>query len=210
MTPAALYHRVSTRDQDPTLARAELRRGAEARGFQVVLDLEETGSGARNDRPKLQEVMKAARYGSIGAVLVWKLDRFGRSVVDVVTNIRALRSCGCWFICVSQGIDVSAHPDAVTDYMLTMLAAASEFERELIRERTMLGLERVRREGSRSGKPIGRPRRLDTALVSAAMIDRNRGRSLSAIARSLKVPRSTLRAALAPYAAARALERIAR
>ena len=70
MTPAALYHRVSTRDQDPTLARVELRRGAEARGFQVVLDLEETGSGARNHRPWLQEVMKAARYGLIGAVLV--------------------------------------------------------------------------------------------------------------------------------------------
>ena len=116
--------------------------------------------------------------------------------MDVVTNIRALRSCGCRFICVSQGIDVSAHPDAVTDYMLTMLAAASEFERELIRERTMLGLERVRREGSRSGKPIGRPRRMSIEMIRGARERLKAGQSISWIARDMGVPRSTLRAAL--------------
>jgi DNA invertase Pin-like site-specific DNA recombinase len=70
--PAALYHRVSTLDQEPTLARLGLR---------AALQVEETGSGAPNDRPGLQRVMDAARRGDVDAVLVWKLDRFGRSAL---------------------------------------------------------------------------------------------------------------------------------
>jgi len=69
----ALYHRVSTRDQNPKLARCELRQAAAARGLRIDLDVEETGSGALNNRPGLRRVMEAARKGEVGAVLVWKL-----------------------------------------------------------------------------------------------------------------------------------------
>ena len=75
----ALYHRVSTADQDPAAARHELRAAASAQGYEIVLEVEETGSGARNNRPGLQQVMAAARRRQIDAVMVWKLDRFGRS-----------------------------------------------------------------------------------------------------------------------------------
>src|SRR5712691_8088658 len=85
----ALYHRVSTRDQNPKLGRRELHQGAGARGLRIALDIEETGSGALNNRPGLRRVMDAARKGEIGCVIVWKLDRFGRSSLDVLANIQA-------------------------------------------------------------------------------------------------------------------------
>jgi DNA invertase Pin-like site-specific DNA recombinase len=86
----AVYHRVNTLDQDPTLAREELHAAAGRLGGEVVLDIEETGSGARNDRPGLQQLMAAARRGKLDAVICWKLDRFGRSALDVLANIRDL------------------------------------------------------------------------------------------------------------------------
>jgi putative DNA-invertase from lambdoid prophage Rac len=86
---AAIHHRVSTLDQNAGLARDELHAAAARMGAQVVLDIEGTGSGARNDRPGLQRLMEAARKGKLDAVLVWKLDRFGRSALDALANIRA-------------------------------------------------------------------------------------------------------------------------
>ena len=83
----ALYHRVSTRDQNPELPLEELHRAAEARGYEVAEVVTETGSGARNDRPGLQRVLELARSGEVDAVLVWKLDRAGRSVIDVLATI---------------------------------------------------------------------------------------------------------------------------
>jgi DNA invertase Pin-like site-specific DNA recombinase len=68
---AALYHRVSTLDQNPTLARSELRAAAKRLGYRIVLDVEETGSGARNDRPGFQRVLRAARGGVFDALLVF-------------------------------------------------------------------------------------------------------------------------------------------
>lgn len=151
---AALYHRVSTRDQDPTLARAELLAAAAGRGLAVALDVEEHGSGARNDRPGLLRVLDAAHRGQVGAVVVWKLDRFGRSTVDLLHNIQAITRAGVRFVAVSQGIDLRGGAgDAMGNLMLTVLAGVAEFERELACERIHLGLARARREGKRFGRP---------------------------------------------------------
>jgi DNA invertase Pin-like site-specific DNA recombinase len=128
----AIYHRVSTVDQDQGLARDELRSAAAARGLRVVLEVEETGSGARNSRPGWQRVLDAARRGRVGCVVVWKLDRAGRSALDLLANIEELGRCGCRFICSSQGIDISPNGDPMSKLMLTMLSAVSEFERSLI------------------------------------------------------------------------------
>jgi putative DNA-invertase from lambdoid prophage Rac len=161
---AALYHRVSTLDQDPELARAELAAAAAARGLEVVMRAEETGSGARNDRPELQRVMQAALRGDVGAVVVWKLDRFGRSALDLLSNINALQGAGVRFIATTQGLDVKPGGDAISRLMLTVLAGVAEFERELIRERTRLGLDKARREGQRLGR---RPREFTPQQVVA-------------------------------------------
>lgn len=152
----ALYHRVSTVDQNPQLARDELRAAARTRGLDVVLDIEETGSGARNDRPGLQRVLDAARRGQVTTVLVWKLDRFGRSALDLLHNIRQLEDANVRFICTSQGIDIRPGGDPMSRLLLTMLAGVAEFERSLIVERTNLGLARARAEGKVLGRQVGK------------------------------------------------------
>jgi putative DNA-invertase from lambdoid prophage Rac len=153
----ALSHRVSTLDQDPAGARAELAAAAARLGAEVELDVEETGSGARNDRPGLRRVLEAVRRGRVDAVVVWKLDRFGRSALDLLANVRELEASGVRFLALSQGIDVRPGGDAMSRLLLTMLAAVAEFERDLIKDRTRLAMDRVRREGTRSGAPVGRP-----------------------------------------------------
>src|SRR5580700_10449439 len=98
----ATYHRVSTLDQDPTLARAELAAFVARQGGHVAMSVEESASGAWNARPGLQRVLEAARRGHVEAVAVWKLDRWGRSSLDVLGNISALGDAGVRFVAVSQ------------------------------------------------------------------------------------------------------------
>ena len=164
----ALYHRVSTVDQDPTTARKELRAAARRYGFTVKLDVEETGSGANNDRPGLQRVMEAARRGRIDVVLVWKLDRFGRSALDLLANLRELETAGARFVSITQGIDIRPGGDAMSRLLLTMLSAVAEFERDLIAERTKLGLRKARLRGQRLGRPcVPRPPQSDVRALRA-------------------------------------------
>ena len=122
---AALYHRVSTVDQDPSAARKELRAAAKRYGLAIELDVEETGSGANNDRPGLQRVMEGARRGRVDAVLVWKLDRFGRSALDLLANLRELEASATRFVSITQGIDIRPGGDAMSRLMLTMLSAVA-------------------------------------------------------------------------------------
>lgn len=152
-TPAALYHRVSTVDQNPDGAQLELYQAAELRGLVPVLEVKETGSGATNDRPGLQRVLEAAKRGKVRAVLVWKLDRFGRSALDVLSNLQLLEQAKCRFIASSQGIDVNAGGDPMSRFMIQMLSAVAEFERTLIAERTLNGIANARRRGVRLGRP---------------------------------------------------------
>lgn len=160
---AALYHRVSRLDQNERLARVELRRAAAARRARIVLDIEEKASGARNDREGLQRILQAARRHQVDAVFVWKLDRFGRSLIDLLANVRQLRDAGVRFICVSQGIDLGRdRGDSASELQFNMLAAVAEYERNIIRERTLLGLAAARRRGARIGRPSDWP---DPAVV---------------------------------------------
>lgn len=180
----ALYHRVSTLDQNPELARDELRAAALGRGGVVVLDVEETGSGAKNNRPGLGRVMEAARAGKLDAVLCWKLDRFGRSTLDLLTNVRELGACGVRFVATTQGLDVGGKggSGAMGQLILTVMAGMAEFERELIRERTTLGMAAARK----AGKRIGRPRAvLAAATLARAGELRARGLSWRGVRRAL-------------------------
>jgi DNA invertase Pin-like site-specific DNA recombinase len=153
---AVVYHRVSTLDQDPTAARAELRQAAAARAMTIVEEIEETGSGARNDRPGLARVMDLSRRGRIDAVVCWKLDRFGRSAHDLLANINTLSDEGVRFIAVSQSLDIKPNGDAMSRLILTVLSGVAEFERELIRERTRLGLTKARAAGKMVGRRVSR------------------------------------------------------
>lgn len=151
---ACLYHRVSTTDQHERGAISQLQAAAERLGAEVVETVTETGSGSRNDRPGLQRVLKLARAGKLDVVLVWKLDRWGRSSLDALNNLRALQVAGVRFHAVSQGIAIDGAGDALANLQLTILAACAEFERELIADRTRMGLANARA----AGKILGRPR----------------------------------------------------
>lgn len=191
---AALYHRVSTREQNPALARRELRSAAAARGMRVALDVEEVASAGRGSiRPGMERVMDAARRGRIDVVLVHRLDRWGRSTLDLLANIRQLRTAGVIFIAITQGLEVRPESDAVSDLTLTILAAAAEFERSVIVERTRDGIAAARR----AGKRIGRPPAEDAPAPERVAALRAKGKSWTAIARKLGCARSAARRAFA-------------
>lgn len=189
---ACLYHRCSTLDQDPTLARDELRAAAKARGMEVVLEIEETGSGTRNDRPGLQRVLDSARRSEIDAVITWKLCRWGRSSLDVLANLRILEDTGVRFIASSQGIDIKPGGDAMSRLLVGMLAAIAEFERDLIRERTILGLAKARKRGKLLGRRVSRKAPNPTRVAEL----RDAGLSWSQVAAKLGCPATSARRAL--------------
>lgn len=189
---AALYHRVSTREQNPRLARGELRAAAASRGLRVVLEVEETASGRGSVRPGLERILGAAQRGAVDVVLVQRLDRWGRSTLDLLANLRRLRSAGVAFVAIAQGLEVRAQHDAVSDLTLTVLAAVAEFERAVIVERTLDGLAAARRAGKKLGRPLGKsaPSPERVAELRAA------GRTWPEVARRLCCTESSARRAL--------------
>ncbi len=126
------------------------------RGLRIVLEVEETASGRGSVRPGLDRVLAASQRGAIDVVLVQRLDRWGRSTLDLLANLRRLRSAGVGFVAVAQGLEVNPQNDAVSDLTLTVLAAVAEFERAIIVERTLDGLTAARRAGKKLGRPLGK------------------------------------------------------
>ncbi len=167
----ALYTRVSTTDQNADLQVRELNDYAAKQGWVVVATYQDTISGAKASRPALSRLMDDARGRKLDCLLVWKLDRFGRSLVDCLNNIRTLEDHGVRFITVTQGLDTDQQNPA-SRFLLHVLGAAAEFERSLIRERTLAGQQRYRHDYAagkvgkgvygRSGKnlPPYRPRKI--------------------------------------------------
>jgi putative DNA-invertase from lambdoid prophage Rac len=193
---AVLYHRASTDEQDATLAIDELERAALERGYDVrpVHRIVETGSGANNDRPGLQQVLDLARSNQVKAVLVWKVDRFARSTFDLLGNVRVLNDAGVRFVATDQGIDIGAGGDPVSRLMLTLLAGVAEFERSIIVDRTRLGMKKAEQRG----KVIGRPSTItdeDVARVRE-LVGAPGGIGQRRLAAQLRWPRAKVRRAL--------------
>ena len=181
----AIYCRVSTTDQSCDLQRRELVEYCKRRGWEIAGEYVDTGwSGSKAIRPELTRLMEDARKRRFDAVIVWKLDRWGRSVADSIRSIQELDSLGVKFLAVTQNIGTE-ESSPMARFMLVIMSAFAELERELIRERTIAGV-RVARE---NGKTLGRPRRVfrrDEALKL-----RGQGLSWRAIAKQMGVPAST-------------------
>jgi len=187
---AAIYARVSTSDQDCGMQLRELREYALRRGWIVAGEYVDTGwSGAKASRPQLDRLMQEAGKRSFDAVLVYKLDRFGRSVRNCLDGIEALRAHGVRFLAISQNIDTD-ESNPTSRLMLHILAAVAEFERELIRERVCAGVRNARQKGKR----LGRPKRVFDRQRAVEL--RQQGRSLPQIARELGVGLGTVVRAL--------------
>jgi DNA invertase Pin-like site-specific DNA recombinase len=190
----ALYVRTSTSDQDGQAQLHALRRTAEARGWSGPREFIDLGhSGAKASRPALDELKAAVRRGEVDVVLVAGLDRLGRSLRDLLLLLDELRAGGCAVVSLRESIDLTTPAGRL---MTQVLGALAEFEREIIRDRVSSGLARVKATGkTRSGKPVGRPRR--QVDVEAVHQLRGEGRTWRQVAQALKVPRKTLERAYA-------------
>lgn len=182
---AAIYARVSTYDQDCKMQLSELWEYAKRQGWEFVDYIEKASGKAGSRRPALDQLMHDARTRKIDVVIVWKLDRFGRSLQEFVTRVVELDQAGVRFIAPSQGIDTNQQNPA-SKLLMNILMSMAEFERDLIRERTKAGLAQAKK----AGKILGRRR---------AVFDRSKARrlkaqglSIRAIAQKLGVKRSTL------------------
>ncbi len=150
----ALYARVSTEAQDPEVQLVALRAHAAQRGWQVVEEFVDRGvSGAKERRPALDRLMKAAWTGQFQVVLVWRFDRFARSVKHLVGSLETFRSLHVGFVSLQEQLDTST---PIGQAMFTIIGAMAQLERDIIRERVKAGLQHARVRGVRLGRPAAR------------------------------------------------------
>ena len=186
---SALYARVSTHDQQtlPLQIRA-LREYAAKRGWTIVAQIKEVGSGA-SQRELREKLLAAARRREIDVVLVWRLDRWGRSVADLVSTLQELQHLGVGFVSLTEALDLTTPAGRA---MAGLLAVFAEFEREILRERVRAGLAHARQQGKR----LGRPPSVVHQAAEARKLYRQ-GISKSEIARQLQIGRTSVRRLLA-------------
>ena len=186
---AAAYARVSTSNngQDPEVQLRELREYVSRRGWNLAGEYVDVGiSGAKEKRPELSRLMDEAHRRKFDAVIVWKLDRFARSVSHLLRALETFKALGIEFASLSEQVDTSTPTGKM---VFTVLGAVAELERSLIAERVKAGLRNARAKG----KKLGRPRvAVDAARVAAL---RARGHSWAAIAYELEVGEGTVRRA---------------
>ena len=185
----ALYARVSTHDQQtlPLQIRA-LNEYAAKRGWTIAAQIKEVGSGA-SQRELRTTLIAAARRREIDVVLVWRLDRWGRSVADLVSTLQELQHLGVGFVSLTEALDLTTPTGRA---MAGLLAVFAEFEREILRERVRAGLDHARHQGKR----LGRPPSVAHKAVEAQKLYRQ-AISKSEIARRLQIGRTSVRRLLA-------------
>ena len=186
----ALYARTSTYDkQDPEMQLRELREYAAIRGWQVVGVYEDRGfTGTNMNRPRLKTLLLDAKSRQFDLVLVWKLDRWGRSLREIVSMLQDLADYGVEFCSLKDSLDLSTSQGRL---MMHLLAAFSQFEADVIKMRVRAGLAHAKA----SGKQLGRPKVRDDEAIRNL---RANGLSLRRIAHNLQISKGTVQNALKP------------
>ncbi len=189
MFRVGLYARVSTQDQQtiPLQIRA-MREYAARRGWTITMQVKEVGSGA-SPREHREKLLNAARCREIDVVLVWRLDRWGRSVTDLLATLQELQHLGVGFVSLTEALDLTTPAGRA---MAGLLSVFSEFERDILRERVRAGIAHARQNGKRLGRPA-------TAALKTADVRKlyRGGVSKAEIARRLKIGRTSVRRILA-------------
>ena len=186
----ALYARVSKSNgcQDPEMQLRELREYAARRGWTIAAEYVEHISSARERRPELEKLLAECRKRRFDAVVVYRYDRFARSLPQLVNALDEFRALGIDFVSLHEGVDTSTPNGRL---IFGIFASIAEFERELIRDRVRSGLAHARAKGKR----LGRPRAMvDTTEINTL---RGSGASWRAIARELGIGEGTARRACA-------------
>jgi DNA invertase Pin-like site-specific DNA recombinase len=181
----ALYARVSTEGQDPEVQLQALRAHATNRGWTIIEECIDHGfSGAKEKRPALDRMIKAAWTGTFQAVLVWRFDRFARSVKHLLAALEKFRSLNINFISLQEQFDTST---PIGQAMFTIIGTMAQLERDIIRERVKAGLDRARSRGVRLGRPVAQAKPDEVASL------KEQGLSLPEIAKRLRCSRSTVK-----------------
>ena len=189
MFRAALYSRVSTNDQHTlSMQSRNMREYAARRGWSIAMQVREVGSGAAQ-REAREKLLDAARRREIDIVVVWRLDRWGRSVTDLLATLQELEHLGVGFVSLTEALDLTTPSGRA---IAGLLAVFAEFEREILRERVRAGLADAKRNGQRLGRPM-------TAGLHADKVRKlhRAGVSKAEIARRLRIGRTSVRRILA-------------
>lgn len=182
---AAIYARISTQDQRTLPMQIQtLKRYAKDRGWEVVIEVRDTASGA-SDRPRRDEILRAARKREIDMVIVWKLDRWGRSLIDLMASLRELTELGVGFVSMTEALDLTTSTGRA---MSGMLAIFADYEREILRERVKMGMAQARLAGRIPGRPQSAALKSDEVHALTAS-----GNSPAEIARQLGIARTSVR-----------------
>lgn len=185
----ALYARVSTLDQNCDLQLADLRRYAAQRFGRRCEYVDEGVSGTQRRRPQLDAMVRDAHKRIFDVVLVWKFDRFARSLKHLIDALEEFRVLGIDFISFTEGIDTTTPSGQL---LFHVVGAVAQFERDLIVERVRAGMAHARAMGKKIGRPRALVNREKVAQLNA------QGLSLRETARTLDVPVSRVRRALKP------------
>src|SRR6516225_788740 len=180
-----LYARVSTHDQQTLpLQLAAMRHYIRKRGWKTALEVQDVGSGA-SLRPKREELLKAARRRELDRIVVWRLDRWGRSLLDLIATLQELASLDVGFVSLSEALDLTTPSGRA---LAGMLAVFAEFERDILRDRVKAGIAQARKEG----RPHRRPPTVAKYVPQVRSLAR-KGFSKSEISRRLHISRTSVR-----------------
>ncbi len=186
---AAIYARVSTANngQDPTVQTRELEEYCQRRGWKVAGQYIDVGiSGSKEKRPELSRLMADAHRRKFDAVVVWKFDRFARSVSHLLRALETFKALGIEFVSLSEQMDTSTPTGKM---VFTVLGAVAELERSLTAERVKAGLRNARAKGKKLGRPS---RKVDARRVARL---RATGHSWTVISKMLGIGQGTARRA---------------
>lgn len=174
------YARVSTKDQNLYLQKDALQK----EGCEMIF--EEKASGTKSDRPQLVKMIDQLRSGDV--VIVWKLDRLGRSLRDLINCVSRIQEKGAGFKSLHDSIDTTTPHGKLTFHIF---AALAEFERDIISERTKAGLESARARGRKGGRPKGLSKKAkDKAIIAGSLY--KEGKPVQDICHHLNIAKSTL------------------
>jgi len=176
----AIYGRVSTSAQDTNLQMREVRQFVQRRGWKVVEEYTDKGiSGSKEKRPALDKMMADAKRRRFDAVVVYRYDRFARSLRHLVNALEEFRALGIEFVSIHEGVDTSTPNGRL---VFGIFASIAEFERELIRARVRSGLAAAKAKGVVLGRPP--IRKFSNADIRQLRRDRRRGMSFKQLAAS--------------------------
>lgn len=184
MKRAAIYARISTLRQDEGMQVADLRELAKRHKWEIVTEYIDRGvSGKKESRAELNKLMADAKRRKFDVVMVWKFDRFARSLKHLITALAEFDHLGIDFVSHQEAVDTSTPAGKA---LFSMIAVMAEFERELIHERVMAGLENAKRKGVQLG------RRETRFNVNEAILMRKEGKSWREIGKKLGVSKTVV------------------